>query len=147
MSFGEEYTLESSQKGGAHMYYTKKLLGYFLANIIVFYLAQMIVGDMLIFGRAEISPMQALITTSFGIALVTLLVDLLLKDFNIKIQPDKYLTLELLVNIAAIYLLARTPLQNSVGIGITAFWVAIIIGFGLSIAQYVAKNITDKVAA
>lgn len=129
------------------MYYTKKLLGYFLANAVVFYLAQMLVGDMLIFGRAEISPMQALITTSFGIALVTLLVDLLLKDFNIKIQPDKYLTLELLVNIAAIYLLARTPLQNSVGIGITAFWVAIIIGFGLSIAQYVAKNITDKVAA
>ncbi|MBP9798238.1 hypothetical protein KBC70_03775 [Candidatus Woesebacteria bacterium] len=129
------------------MYYTKKLLGYFLANAVVFYLAQMLVGDMLIFGRAEISPMQALITTSFGIALVTLLVDLLLKDFNIKIQPDKYLTLELLVNIAAIYLLARTPLQNSVGIGITAFWVAIIIGFGLSIAQYVAKNITDKFAA
>jgi hypothetical protein len=129
------------------MYYTKKLLGYFLANAVVFYLAQMLVGDMLIFGRAEISPMQALITTSFGIALVTLLVDLLLKDFNIKIQPDKYLTLELLVNIAAIYLLARTPLQNSVGIGITAFWVAIIIGFGLSIAQYVAKNITDKFAS
>lgn len=129
------------------MYYTKKLLGYFLANIVVFYVAQVLVGDMVIFGRAEISPFQALVTTSFGIALASLLVDLLLKDFNFKIQPDKYLTLELIVNIAAIYVLARTPLQNSVGIGITAFWVAILVGFGLSIAQYVAKNITDKVAA
>jgi len=128
------------------MYYTKKLLGYFLANIVVFYGAQMLVGDMVIFGRAEISPSQALLTTSFGIALASLLVDLLLKDFNFKIQPDKYLTLELSVNIAAIYILARTPLQNSVGIGITAFWVAILVGFGLSIAQYIVKNVTDKVA-
>lgn len=62
-----------------------------------------------------------------------------------QLQPDKYLTLELLVNIGAIYLLARTPLQNSVGIGITAFWVAILIGFGLSIAQYITKNVTDKI--
>ncbi len=125
------------------MYYTKKLLGYFLANSIVLYVAQSFVGDMVIFGRAEIGPMQALLTTAFGISLASLLVDLLLKDFNIQLQADKYLTLELLVNISAIYLLARTPLQNSVGIGITAFWVAILIGFGLSMVQYIVKNITD----
>ena len=127
------------------MYYSKKLLGYFIANSIVLYLAQALVGDMVIFGRAEIQPLQALITTAFGISLASLLVDLLLKDFNMQLQPDKYLTLELLVNIGAIYLLARTPLQNSVGIGITAFWVAILIGFGLSIAQYITKNVTDKI--
>lgn len=141
------YTCMYTVKGGVIMYYSKKLLGYFLANIVILYLAQTLVSDMVIFGRAEISPFQALLTTSFGIALASLLVDILLKDFNFKIQPDKYLTLELSVNIAAIYLLARTPLQNSVGIGITAFWVAILVGFGLSIAQYIAKNITDKVAA
>ena len=88
------------------MYYSKKLLGYFIANSIVLYLAQALVGDMVIFGRAEIQPLQALITTAFGISLASLLVDLLLKDFNMQLQPDKYLTLELLVNIGAIYLLS-----------------------------------------
>jgi hypothetical protein len=125
------------------MYYTRKFITYFIANLIVMYAAYSLAGNFVVFGRLEIGVMQAILTTTFGITLAAMFVDILLKDFGIQIQPDKYLTLELLVNMGTLYLLARTPLQNSVGVGITAFWVAIVIGFALSLAQYLVKTVTD----
>lgn len=136
--------LRSKLKGGDIMYYTRKAITYFLANFFVLYASSQIASNFVVFGRLEIGTLQAILTTAFGLTIAAMLVDLLLKDFNIKLQPDKYLSLELLVNISALYLLARTPLQNSVGVGITAFWVAIIIGFALSLAQYLVKTLTDK---
>ncbi len=121
-----------------------KLLTYFVANALVLYLAHMYAGNFVVFGRTEIGIQQAIMTTAFGLTLASMMVDLLLKDFKVTIQPDSYLSLELLVNIGALYLLARTPLQNSVGIGISAFWVAIMVGITLSLAQYCAKLISDK---
>lgn len=126
------------------MKYTKKLVTYFIVNLIVLYAAHTFASSFIVFGRLEIETMQAILTTAFGITLASMLVDILLHDFNIELASDKYLTLELFVNIGALYLLARTPLQNSVGVGITAFWVAIIVGFALSLVQYVAKTVTDK---
>lgn len=127
------------------MYYTRKFITYFLANFFVLYSSSQIVSNFVVFGRLEIGTLQAILTTAFGVTLAAMLVDMLLKDFKIELLPDKYLSLELLVNIGALYLLARTPLQNSVGVGITAFWVAILIGFALSLAQYLVKSLTDKV--
>lgn len=125
------------------MYYTRKFVTYLIANMIVMYAASTLASNFVVFGRLEIGALQAILTTAFGITLAAMMVDILLKDFQINIQPDKYLTLELLVNMGALYLLARTPLQNSVGVGIKAFWVAIVIGFALSLAQYLVKTITD----
>src|SRR3989338_8727019 len=117
------------------MNYTKKFVTYFIANLIVLFIAESIIPQFLVFGRLEIGPIQALLTTSFGITLAAMLVDLLIQDFQIKINPEKYIIVELLVNIGALYILARTPLQNSVGVGIVGFWVAIILGLFLSIGQ------------
>lgn len=126
------------------MYYTRKFVTYLLANTLVLYVAHMYAGNFIVFGRTEIGYLQALLTTAFGLTLAAMMVDLLLKDFKVILKPDSYLSMELLVNIGALYLLARTPLQNSVGVGISAFWVAIMVGIGLSLAQFVAKNVTDK---
>ncbi len=131
-------------KGGETMYYTRKFLTYFVANALILYVAHVYAGNFIVFGRTEIGFMQAIATTAFGLTIAAMMVDLLLKDLKVTIQPDSYLSLELLVNIGALYLIARTPLQNSVGVGISAFWVAIMIGIGLSLAQYGAKLITDK---
>ena len=126
------------------MNYTRKFFTYFLANLVVLYGASTLASNFIVFGRLEIGAMQALFTTAFGITLAAMLVDLIMQDFNIKLQADKYLTVELFVNIGALYLLARTPLQNSVGVGIVAFWVAILVGFALSLVQYIAKSMTDQ---
>lgn len=125
------------------MYYTRKFLTYLLANTTVMYAAHTYAGNFMMFGRAEIGVTQAILTTAFGLTLAAMFVDLLLKDFSIELKPDTYLSLELCVNIATLYVLARTALQNSVGVGITAFWVAIITGIVLSIAQYAVKLVTD----
>lgn len=138
------YYGKMSKNGGEIMNYTRKLLTYFIANFIVLFAAHSLAGNFIVFGRLEIGAMQAILTTAFGITLAAMLVDLVIQDFNIKIQPDQYLTIELFVNIGALYLLARTPLQNSVGVGIVAFYIAIIVGIGLSIAQYIAKSLTDS---
>lgn len=126
------------------MNYTRKFFTYFLANLVVLYGASVIASNFVVFGRLEIGTTQAILTTAFGITLAAMFVDLLLQDLAIKLQADKYLTLELLVNIGALYLIARTPLQNSVGVGISAFWVAIIVGFALSVTQFIVKSATDR---
>ena len=126
------------------MNFTRKFLTYFVANAVVLYAASIIASNFIVFGRLEIGAAQAIATTAFGLTLAAMFVDMILHDLNIKIQADKYLTLELFVNIGALYLLARTPLQNSIGVGIVAFWVAIIVGFALSLAQFVVKGMTDR---
>lgn len=122
---------------------TLKLITYFVTNLIVLYLAMMFAGNFVVFGRLEIQPFQALITTAFGLALAITIVDLIITDYNVKVPPERYIILEAIVNVAALYLLARTPIQNSVGIGIVAFWVAIVIGIVLSVVQFIAKQSID----
>ncbi|OGK29239.1 hypothetical protein A3D06_00385 [Candidatus Roizmanbacteria bacterium RIFCSPHIGHO2_02_FULL_40_9] len=122
---------------------TLKLITYFVTNLIVLYLAMMFAGNFVVFGRLEILPFQALITTAFGLALAVTIVDLIVTDYNVKVPPERYIILEAIVNVAALYLLARTPIQNSVGIGIVAFWVAIVIGIVLSVVQFIAKQSID----
>ena len=124
--------------------YIKKFITYYVANAVVLYLVSVYASNFVVFGRSEIVAAQALLTTAFGLTLAAMLVDLVLRDFNIALQSDRYLTLELGVNIVTLYVLALTPLQSSVGVGITAFWVAILTGFGLSLAQFTVKSVTDK---
>ena len=126
------------------MNYTRKLVIYITSNFLVLYLAHIYASSYVVFGRLEISPIQAVLTTAFGVGIAIMLLDLMVFDFKWKIPAEKYIFAEVLVNIGALYLLARTPLQNSVGIGIVAFWVAIILGFVLSLVQYAVKMATDK---
>jgi len=113
-------------------------------NFVILYLAFLYGSDYIVFGRLEIGSLQAVLTSAFGIAIAIMLLDLIVYDFKIKIPAEKYILAEVLVNIGALYLLARTPLQNSVGVGIVAFWVAIVLGLILSLAQYGVKRMTDK---
>ncbi|OGK14924.1 hypothetical protein A3H80_01880 [Candidatus Roizmanbacteria bacterium RIFCSPLOWO2_02_FULL_37_19] len=126
------------------MNYTRKLIIYFIVNFVILYLAFLYGSDYIVFGRLEIGSLQAVLTSAFGIAIAIMLLDLIVYDFKIKIPAEKYILAEVLVNIGALYLLARTPLQNSVGVGIVAFWVAIVLGLILSLAQYGVKRMTDK---
>lgn len=69
--------------------------------------------------------------------------DLLIFDYKIKLDFEKYVVVEGLINIGALYLFARTPLQNSIAVGISAFWIAIVVGLLLSILQYGVKFFVD----
>lgn len=126
------------------MNYTKKLLSYLVANTLILWIASVLLPNMIVFGRLEIGMYQAILTTAFGLTIFAMLVDILMMDFSIKLQAERYVLLELVVNIGALYLLARTPLQNSVAVGITGFYVAILVGFALSVGQFIVKKFTDQ---
>lgn len=121
------------------MNYTKKLIAYLLVNTLVLYVVNMFFPEMFVFGRGQISYYQALLTTSFGLTLAVMVFDLIIYDYKIKLDFEKYVVLEGLINIGALYLFARTPLQNSIAVGISAFWIAIVVGLLLSILQYGVK--------
>lgn len=125
------------------MNYTKKLVAYLLVNTLVLYLVNMFLPEMFVFGRGQISYFQALLTTSFGLTLAVMVFDLLIFDYKIKLDFEKYVVVEGLINIGALYLFARTPLQNSIAVGISAFWIAIVVGLLLSILQYGVKFFVD----
>lgn len=125
------------------MKYTKKLLAYFIANVVVFLIANYFVPGFFVFGRGQISYWQALLTTAFGITIAVMLYDLVIYDFKIKLKAQEYIAAEAVVDIGALYLFARTSLQNSVGVGIGAFWIAVLVGFGISAAQYVTKQFVE----
>ncbi len=125
------------------MNYTKKLLAYFAVTTLVLWAFNSFFPDLFVFGRGQIGYWQAVLTTAFGLTLAVMVLDILVFDFKIKLMPQQYLALEGLVNIGSLYLLAHTLLQNSVGVGIKAFWVAILVGLGVSAAQYVVKQFVD----
>ena len=121
------------------MKYTRKLIAYFLANTIVLYVINVVAPDFFVLGRGQIPYIQALLTTSFGLTIAVMMFDLIIYDFKIKLPSEYYIVLEGLVDIGALYLFARTPLQNSIAVGIGTFWIAIVAGLAMSIVQYGAK--------
>lgn len=126
-------------KGGENMNYTKKLIAYFIVNAAILYGINMFAPDAIVFGRGQVSHLQAILTTSLGLMIAVMIFDLIVFDFKLKLDRTTYIMIEALVDVGALYLFARTPLQNSVGVGIEAFWIAILVGIVLSVGQYGAK--------
>ena len=121
------------------MNYTRKIIAYFIANIFVLYIINAVVPEYFVFGRGQISYAQALLTTAFGLTLAVMLFDLIIYDLKIKLSSERYIIFEAFVDIGALYLFGRTPLQNSVAVGFSAFWFAIIAGLAMSVVQYGVK--------
>ncbi len=120
------------------MIYTRKLATTFVATFAVFFLAHQLFPGNLVFGNIAIPYFQALLTASFGVALAASLVKPILHDdFGITLTDQKWSSIYLVVNMGFIYLMARTPLSNSVGIGVSGFWVSLILGVVVTLVQYV----------
>lgn len=125
------------------MNFWKNLLWFSLTNAIVFYLAFMFFGYYVVFGNALASIVQAVVVSSILVGLAVSLVGQWGQDK--KFSDNVWMLIYWGVNTATIYILARTPISKLVGIGIRAFWVAIILGFVVNFAQYgVWKTLGDK---
>ena len=116
------------------MKYWKNAFWFSLANAIVFYLAIMFFGNDVVFGNAYASTVQGVVTSAVLVGLAVSLVGLWgqTKDFSTNVWMLIYWAAITLT----IYLLARTQASERVGIGIVAFWVAIIIGFVVHLGHY-----------
>ena len=126
------------------MNFTKRFLGFFVINIIILFIVNSIAADFIEFGNFMISPLHALLNAAFGITIAYILADLILKDLNLKISSQNWIVIHYCINTAAIYLLARTQISKTIGMGIVAFWVAFVIGLIVTACQYGLFRLINK---
>lgn len=116
---------------------TQRLIGFSIASAIVFYLADLLIPNLVEFGNIVVIPGQAILTAALGVGVIAALVDEIARDFNLEFSENAWMFIYFLVNSGTIYVMARTPVSNSIGIGIVAFWVALGLGFFVNLAQFV----------
>ena len=117
------------------MKFWKNVLWSTLTTAIVFYLAFMVFGKNVVFGNTLMNPVQAVIVSSL---IVGLAVSLVAKwGEKQKIQDNLWALIYWVVNTGVIYLIARTPVSEFVGIGLKPAVVsAVVLGLIVNFAQY-----------
>ncbi len=113
----------------------KNILWFTLTTAIIFYLASMFFGANVVFGNALLNPVAAVVLSSLVVGLVVSLVG---KWGQKKKYPENlWALIYWVVNTGVIYILARTPLSEYVGIGLKpAIWSAVVLGLVVNFAQY-----------
>lgn len=129
------------------MNWIKTLVSLTIANFAVMYIANWLGTGYVVFGNAFASPLQAMLTAAIGLAVVVAMVDPVGKYLKIEAEMNVWFLIYLLVNTLTIYLFARTDLSETVGMGIAAYWVAIVLGLFVNLAQYFAWKLTSGEAA
>lgn len=120
-----------------------RIIGFSVSNLIVFYLAHLLFPTEVVFGNVIIGYWQAILTASVGVAFIAVLVDPVAKDFNLTFSTNAWMAIYFAVNTLAIYLFARTPISKTVGMGLSSYWVAIILGFFANLGQYLMWKATE----
>lgn len=120
------------------MQFTKKLAVFTLVNAVIFFIVNLLYPQSLVFGNVIIEKWQGIISAAFGVTIVHVLFEPIAEEFKVTYHKDNWLTVFLFVNTITIYLLARTPLSDAIGIGIVGFWIAIILGILTTAGQYFA---------
>ena len=107
-----------------------------LVTAVIFYIAYLFLGQFIVFGNVMSNPAEAIIMSSLIVGFVSsIIVELSRKC--VKIYPAKAWMLIYWGAISlTIYFIAISPVSEKVGIGITAFWVAIIVGFIVHVGHY-----------
>lgn len=110
--------------------------GYWLFNGITLFIFSLIWPRFVVFGNANINTVAAIIWTGFILTVVISLVAPIQDQLKIKVKNEVYMGLVyLVVNVVALWILARW-LQPVTGLGIGAFYVAIVVGIVTNFAQY-----------
>ncbi|HEY5600860.1 MAG TPA: phage holin family protein [Patescibacteria group bacterium] len=112
-------------------------------NFVILYLASLFAPSMIVLENEFVQPLTSAILNSLILTLVVSLVDPLVKALKLPSNDPKISgVIYAIVNIAAIWILARFALYT--GLGISAFWVAIILGVIASVLQYLGWFILNK---
>src|SRR3990167_10933689 len=119
------------------MTFTYKFVTTFLTTLAVLFITNMVFPNYLVFGTLTISSFQALLTSAFGVALgASVIKPILHDDFGFNFSDKGWMVIYLLVNMGALYLMARAPLSHSIGMGIVGFWMSIFLGLIITVVQY-----------
>ncbi len=116
------------------MNFLQRFVWFTLSTVATFYIATLIFPKNLVFGNAIFPQLQAIVNTSVIVGLAAALVG----EFGRtrKYPMKTWFIIYWIVNAGVIYILARTPISLISAIGISAFWVSIILGGVVNYAQY-----------
>lgn len=118
------------------MDFYKSLIAFSLTNYAVFYVVSLIPGRYLAFGNTAASPQKAMVVTSALVALAVSLVGKAGETHKLKYSESTWMVIYFAVNAVTLYLLARTEISELIGVGVLGYWVAVVLGFVLNVAQY-----------
>lgn len=107
-----------------------------LVTAVIFYLAYLFLGQFIVFGNVMSNPAEAIIMSSLIVGFVSSIIVELSRKGVRRYSANAWMLIYWAAISLTIYFIARTPVSEKVGIGITAFWVAIIVGFIVHIGHY-----------
>lgn len=111
-----------------------------LANFLVIYLANSMYPTLWVLGNASLTPLKAIIFSSFLLTVAGKVAREVFPKWGIKVSGrlNKFL-LYWVVNSAALWLIARMAFLT--GFGISAYYYALLLGFVAGIGQWLIRQI------
>lgn len=113
-----------------------RFIDFSLVTAVVFYLAYLFFGQFIVFGNVLANPAEAIIMSSLIVGFVSSIIVELSKKGTRRYSANAWMLIYWAAITLTIYFIARTPVSEKVGIGIAAFWVAIIAGFVVHIGHF-----------
>lgn len=123
-------------------------VGFFIANAIVFYLANRLFPTQLVLGTHLLTPFAALMYANFVFTLLlvgaTPVIEAVAEQTQTKLKDMHWMGLYFVINTAALWFVARFAEQ--LGLGIASWLVAVLVAIVLDFVQgMVVKVVTDNV--
>lgn len=120
------------------MNFLARFVWFTLATAIVLYLSSLFFPQNVAFGNVIFPPYQALLNSSVIVGLFAAVVGEFGK--GAKYSTKTWFLVYWAVNFALIYGLSRSMASEVVAIGVSPFWVNIVLSFGVNGAQYVVAT-------
>lgn len=122
---------------------TNLLLAMGIVNVVVLYLGSLLFPTLVVFGNDSIPSLLAVILISILLTILLALVPTIAKTVKLKLNSGVSMYMMYgVVNIAGLWILSK--FAKTLGFGIGSFWVAIMLGAALTIAQYLLGTSLPK---
>lgn len=113
---------------------TIKFLGFWAVNAFLIWITASLAPKGLDLGNQHISPILSCIFAGYILSTVDILIEPTLALFKAKVKaPEKFTLISILVNTVAFWAVSRLALM--VGVGVSAFWWAAVVGVILALGQ------------
>ena len=116
-------------------------IGFWLINAILFWIIGLIAPGGVVLGNQHVSAIQASLFAGFLLSTVNILTEPAAGLVKFKPQPGQWRWLFVAVNTISIWVVTRLALI--VGVGINAFWWAVILGVILTFGQWMIWKLVE----
>lgn len=120
-----------------------RFLSYWLLNSGLIWIIGQLAPKGVVLGNQHVPALWASVFAGYILSTVNILIDPTVRLFKIKLkEPWQKLVLSIIVNSLGLWVITRLALV--VGVGISAFWWAIVLGVILTLGQLFAIGLTAK---